>query len=342
MISAKRKFPMNPAAGAGYHGKVYPPMVLTPPPGVPIVGGMNQAAPPPYGIIEPQRRTLPFVYNIPHSGRYYPPDLLQQSCLSLDDLRAAEDCLVDHLYAGVPALGAPMLVNAYARVYLDTNRDALELDPKIVEPPLPAEANTGSERVAAGLGVIPAVTSGCRPIYRRPLTADTAARRIDAIHRPVHAALTKLMTATLREFGYAVLIDCHSMPGGSGNRPRRSEPDIVLGDRYGASCAPALVQTATAAFEKLGYTVARNAPYAGGFNTEHYGHPARGQHALQIEINRRLYLDERRFSLTPHAPTLIEHLHQVLHALHRIPAASLRPMRPLASGEDMPLRLSAE
>jgi N-formylglutamate amidohydrolase len=186
----------------------------------------------------------------------------------------------------------------YPRAYLDVNREPYELDPKMFAGRLPSYANVRSLRVAGGLGTIPRVVSDAANIYRRPLAVEEGMARIERIYRPYHDTLRRLLAQTHVAFGMAILVDCHSMPSNIRGGPTRLRPDFVLGDRFGASCMPDLTDCAAATLQRLGYTVCRNKPYAGGFITEHYGRPSRGLHALQIEVNRGLYMDEYR--LEPH------------------------------------------
>jgi N-formylglutamate amidohydrolase len=172
------------------------------------------------------------------------------------------------------------------------NREPFELDPRMFDGRLPAFANTRSLRVAGGLGTIPRIVGDGHEIYRRRLPVAEGLARIEAIYRPYHAALKRLVQQAVAAFGEAVLVDCHSMPSASLGADAASRPDIVLGDRYGTSCAPQVIDHAEDIFRSLGYVVARNRPYAGGFITEHYGQPSGGVHTLQIEINRALYMDE--------------------------------------------------
>lgn len=244
---------------------------------------------PPFTLIEPLRRTAPLIFSSPHSGRRYPADLLANTRIGLLSLRRSEDAYVDELFAGAAAHGACVLSAAVARAYVDLNRDPDELDPDMFEE-RPPGALAGSARVQAGLGAIPRVTGDGQVIYRRKLSLAEAAQRIAAIHAPYHALLANLMAETRERFGCAVLIDCHSMPSSARGA---HAPDIVLGDRYGASCHPSVTALAEAALRRFGYRVARNAPFAGGHTTQTYGRPAARAHALQIEINRALYLDER-------------------------------------------------
>ena len=257
-------------------------------------GGM----PPACDIALPVEQTVPFIFNSPHSGRFYPTDFLAAACLDKSEIRRSEDMLVDRLFAPVVGLGAPLMSAVYPRAYLDVNREPYELDPKMFAGRLPAYANVRSLRVAGGLGTIPRVVSDAANIYRGPLPVGEGLARIERIYRPYHDTLRRLLAQTHVAFGLAVLIDCHSMPSNIRGGPARVRPDFVLGDRFGGSCMPELTDCAAATLQRLGYTVCRNKPYAGGFITEHYGRPARGLHALQIEINRGLYMDEYR--LEPH------------------------------------------
>ena len=239
----------------------------------------------------------PLVFASPHSGEFYPPSMIEALRLRPDQLRSSEDSLVDALIAPAPALGACVIRARIARAFVDLNRAPFELDPEMFEDELPDFARVRTARVAAGLGAIPRVASGGREIYRRKLTFAEAQTRIDTVHRPYHDALTRLLAQARAAHGVALLIDWHSMPSAAAEAPGRNgrrgpRCDIVLGDRFGAACAPSISALAERTFTAMGYRVARNTPYAGGYTTEHYGRPARRTHALQIEINRALYLDE--------------------------------------------------
>jgi N-formylglutamate amidohydrolase len=248
-----------------------------------------------YVLIEPLRRAAPLVFASPHSGRRYPRSLLNAAQVPLTSLRRGEDAYVDELFAGAAAHGAPVLCAAYARAYVDLNRDPEELDQDMFGGALPGRAIATSPRVQAGLGAIPRIAGDGREIYRRKLPVEEAAWRIERIHRPYHATLAALIDEAEGQFGCAVLIDCHSMPSGARGPLGR---DIVLGDRYGAACHPAITALVEATLSGMGYSVARNAPFAGGHSTQIYGQPANKRHALQIEINRALYVDERSFTRT--------------------------------------------
>jgi N-formylglutamate amidohydrolase len=242
-------------------------------------------------VAAPDKLVSPLVFASPHSGRAYPDDLLHLSRLDQAALRRSEDAYVDELFAAAPTLGAPLICAQIARAYVDVNRDASELDPAMYAGPLSAEVNARSPRVAAGLGAIPRVVSEGAEIYRGKLPAAEAHRRIETVWRPYHAALDGALKAARAAFGCAILIDCHSMPSiGAGDPPA----DIVLGDRFGAACAPEITRLVESVLQARGLRVARNAPYAGGFATQTHGRPGQKRHALQIEINRALYMDEAR------------------------------------------------
>ena len=210
-------------------------------------------------------------------------------------LRRSEDAFVDELFAAAPSAGAPLLSALFPRAFVDPNREALELDPQMFEDELPPEANTDSPRVAAGLGMIARVVASGEEIYRRRLHVAEALLRIERYWRPYHAILAELIAETKRRFGTCVLVDCHSMPSIGGPMERdagRERVDIVLGDCRGTSCDSALTDRVEKDLYSLGYAVARNNPYSGGFVTQFYGRPEEEVHALQIEINRGLYMDE--------------------------------------------------
>ena len=252
----------------------------------------------PFDITPPLAPHAPVVFNSPHSGAVYPLRFVAQSCLDPLTLRRSEDAFVDDLFSAAPAAGASLMRALFPRALVDVNREPGEIDPKMFESRLPFAVNSRSARVAAGLGTIPRIVADSHLIYSRPLPVAEALYRIERFYRPYHAALRQLLRNVQREFGFAVLIDCHSMPSGQLSRSSCPRADIVLGDRYGNSCNPALTAFAESVLFRLGYRVARNRPYAGGYITEHYGHPAQHIHALQIEINRSLYMDERHLVST--------------------------------------------
>ncbi|SHM45042.1 N-formylglutamate amidohydrolase [Roseibium suaedae] len=257
---------------------------------------------PPFEVLAPAEQRLPYVFNSPHSGCQYPQSFLESSRLDGQAIRRSEDAFVDHLFSHVVPLGAPMLRAHFPRAYLDVNREPYELDPKMFEDRLPPYANVRSIRVAGGLGTVARVVSESHEIYKHRLPVSEAMYRIEEIYKPYHTTLRRMLAQTHVTFGYAILIDCHSMPSTIRCQSTDIRPDFILGDRYGTSCSQELTSYAASILIGMGYTVNRNKPYAGGFITEHYGRPTRGLHALQVEMNRGLYMDES--TQRPHAGLL--------------------------------------
>src|SRR5690242_4532777 len=211
----------------------------------------------------------------------------------------------------------------FPRCYVDVNREPYELDPRMFEGRLPSFANTRSMRVAGGLGTVARVVGDAQEIYDQRLPVDDALSRIESLYKPYHRALRRLFTRLHRDFGAAVLIDCHSMPSAAGSKDERPRADVVLGDRYGTSCVPVIAETIETVLRDQGYVVSRNKPYAGGFITEHYGNPAVGLHAIQLELNRALYMDERRFERVPSFADVAADLELLAHRLAEIPLQEL-------------------
>lgn len=253
-------------------------------------------------VLEPAERTVPLVFSSPHSGREYPADFVASSRLDPQGLRRSEDSFVDELFASVVRHGAPLLCARFPRAFCDPNREPYELDPSMFSGPLPPAANTRSPRVAAGLGTIARVVASGAEIYDGKLPVSEIDRRVSGFYRPYHRRLVTLIDEARLHFGWSLLVDCHSMPSIGGPMDRDvglSRVDVVLGDCYGASCAPMITQVVEDAFRARGYRVVRNTPYAGGYTTRHYGQPRHGSHALQIELNRALYMDESRHAKLP-------------------------------------------
>ncbi len=245
----------------------------------------------------PARQSVPVVVASPHSGSTYPAPFLAQAAVPLASLRRAEDAFVDELFSAAPELGMPLLAARFPRSYVDANREPYELDPGMFEGPLPRPLNHRTTRVAAGLGMIPRVAASGEAIYRARVPADEIERRLEACWRPYHVTLSMLVQQTYAMFGGVLLVDAHSMPSsaaGVGPRDREHRVDIVLGDNHGEACFAELIDAAQRFLTARGLRVHRNQPYAGGFTTQRYGRPSVGRHALQIEINRALYMDEAR------------------------------------------------
>ncbi len=247
---------------------------------------------PAFTIDQPAKLQHPFVFNSPHSGRTYPDSFISSSALDAQALRKSEDAYVEELFSSVSAIGAPLLHAHFPRAYLDVNREPYELDPELFTEVLPDYANTRSMRVIGGLGTIARIVTETEEIYKKPLSLKEALERIDSLYMPYHKALGTLISNSLHQFDMAILIDCHSMPSVPPNYPKELRPDFVLGDRFGSSCSSTLTQFIEKQLTDMGYLVSINKPYAGGYITEAYGKPTENVHALQLEINRALYMDE--------------------------------------------------
>lgn len=250
----------------------------------------------PYLLIDPVEQTVPLVVASPHSGRDYGEAFLAAARLTPLDLRRSEDSFVEELFAGATAHGAPLLCAQFPRAYCDPNREPWELDPAMFTDPLPEWVNTTSPRVGAGLGTIARIVASGETIYRGKLRFAEAEERVRACWQPYHDALGWLIQRTVERFGCCLLLDCHSMPAGSG---RLTGPDFVLGDAHGTACAARVTALVEQVLQTSGYHVRRNDPYAGGYVTRHYGRPRDGVHALQIEVARKLYMDEAAMSKAP-------------------------------------------
>jgi N-formylglutamate deformylase len=267
----------------------------------------------PYELVRPLRRTLPVVFASPHSGRCYPSSFVAAARLDPTALRRSEDAFVEELFAAAPDFGAPLLAATFPRVFCDVNREPWELDPAMFDGPLPHWVNSSSPRVGAGLGTIARVAGSGEAVYRRKLSFSEAEERIREFWQPYHAALAALIAETRSEFGYCLLIDCHSMP----SQPNlgANAPDFVLGDAHGTACAPRVTRLAEETLARMGYRVRRNDPYAGGYVTRHYGRPSASVHALQLEVSRPLYMDEKRLVRLPGMETLRRDLTSFMAAL---------------------------
>ncbi|HXC29379.1 MAG TPA: N-formylglutamate amidohydrolase [Stellaceae bacterium] len=263
---------------------------------------------PPLDLRRPAAQLLPLVVASPHSGSDYPSEFVAASRLDPMTLRRSEDAFVDEIFAAAPGLGAPMLAARFPRAYLDVNREAWELDPTMFADVLPDYVNARSPRVRMGLGTIARVVASGEEIYGGKLSFADAQERIETLYHPYHTALARLVEETTANFGFCLVVDCHSMPSGAHGNAGREPADIVLGDCHGAACAPQIVESARRYLMRRGFAVAVNAPYAGGFTTGHYGRPRRGRHALQVEINRAIYMDERNYDRRPGFDQLSEEM----------------------------------
>ena len=293
----------------------------------PVTAAQIDTAEPTFEIRQPPADAppTPLVFASPHSGRVYPAEMMAASALDAGTIRRSEDAFVDDLIGHAPDHGAAVLLARLARAYIDVNREPYELDQAMFEDELPDFARGRTARVAAGLGSIARIVSEGQEIYARKLTFEEARGRIDTVHRPYHDALSRLLAAARGRHGMAVLVDWHSMPSAAADHARPGKGcDMVLGDRFGAACSPVLTRLVEQELEAMGYRTVRNAPYAGGFTTEHYGRPAKRTHALQIEINRALYLNEETMEPTDGLERLTGDLERLTRALAAMDWAKLR------------------
>jgi len=278
-------------------------------------------------VLAPVEQTQPLVFASPHSGRDYPPGFVAASRLDPLSLRRSEDAFIDQVFVSAPAHGAPLLRAHFPRVYVDPNREPYELDPDMFDGALPDFVNAASPRVAAGLGTVARVVTNGEEVYAGKLVFDEVRDRIQTHYFPYHEALKGLVESTRSRFGGCLLIDCHSMPSVGG--PMDSDPglkrvDMVLGDRFSTSCAPSITDYVERTLGKMGYSVRRNLPYAGGYTTAHYGQPRDGVHALQIELNRSLYMDENDVTPTRGLDRLAGHMSELIKALSKLETRTLR------------------
>ena len=291
-----------------------------------LLHAVEEVSAAPWEIVERGVQTVPVVFASPHSGRDYPAEFLAASRLDSLTVRRSEDAFVDEIFAAVPDAGAPLLRAHFPRAFVDPNREAYELDPAMFEDALPSYVNTNSPRVAAGLGTIARVVTSGEEIYGAKLRFADAKRRIETYYVSYHKALRGLVDATRERFGVCLLVDCHSMPSVGGpmdNDRGRRRVDFVLGDCHGTACAPLVTDMARQALSEMGYVVTQNAPYAGGFTTRHYGRPYDGVHALQIEINRNLYMDEERITRGPGLEELAARMGRLVEILVAVDGAAL-------------------
>jgi len=252
-----------------------------------------------YYLATPEHWSSPVVFASPHSGRDYPWSFLRRTLLDAHTIRTSEDAYVDQLFDVAPRFGAPFLKAGAPRAFVDYNRASDELDPALIDG---VRRQGHNPRIASGLGVVPRVVANGRAIYRGKIAFKEARERIDEYWVPYHDELRRLLTLAKTQFGQAILIDCHSMPHEAVESVARSggrRPEVVIGDRFGASASAEIVDRVEAAFAAAGFHVVRNAPFAGAYICQAYGRPSRQQHAIQVEIDRALYMDER--TIRPHA-----------------------------------------
>jgi N-formylglutamate amidohydrolase len=279
---------------------------------------------PPFLVAVPQAETAPVVFASPHSGDVYPAEFVSRTRLDALSLRRSEDAFIDMLFEAAPGLGMPLIKARFPRAYVDANRGPWELDPGMFADRLPPYVDQSSPRAAAGLGTIARIVSDGAEIYRDKLRFAEAKQRIETLYMPYHARLSDLLDDAHARWTRCLLVDCHSMPSGATPGIVAGRPDFVLGDCHGSSCMAAITDLAERTLRTLGYAVARNDPYAGGFTTRHHGRPAQGRHALQIEVNRGLYMNEARLEPRPYFATLAAHMARLIAVLRDLMAAPAR------------------
>lgn len=271
-----------------------------------------------FDISKPDSQLIPFVFTSPHSGTNYSPSFIAKSKLDPLTLRCSEDSFIDDLFSEAPNYGAPLLKALFPRAYVDPNRETYELDQKMFEEPLPHFVNTKSPRVFAGFGTVPRVVKNGKNIYRDKITFKEVTKRIESCYIPYHAALRFLIDETKLKFGKCILIDCHSMPSSGhsiAGKADNQQVDVVLGNKYGKTCAFELMQFVDSHLKSLNLVVRQNYPYAGGYTTQHYGNPGRSIHTLQIEVNRAIYMNEETITRNENYTALKKKLSNLLNAL---------------------------
>jgi len=273
----------------------------------------------PFILYEPAQLTSSIVFATPHSGRNYSQEFLDSTILDAHVIRASEDAFVDQLFQSVTAVGAPLLAALVPRAFVDLNRSCEELDPALIED---LRTTVLSARVTSGLGVVPRVVAVGRPIYHGKISLGEAQARLQNVWHPYHQRLQALLDATHTKLGHVVLIDCHSMPHEAVNPGLRSKisHEIIVGDRFGAAADPKITERVQAAFVRAGFRVSRNMPFAGAYISQHYGKPKRGQHVIQIEIDRSLYMDEASVEPLVDFADFQIRLHEVIREIAEVEA----------------------
>jgi N-formylglutamate amidohydrolase len=271
-----------------------------------------------FEILAPPQWSVPMVFNSPHSGTHIPDELAKATSLPDAKLHSSEDSYVDELFSGCVDVGAPLMRAMFSRSFLDLNREPYEFDARMFQGKLPAYVNCSSPRVASGLGTIPRTVGDGILIYDAPLQLEDALNRVETYYRPYHRALGQLLEEAYMATGMALLVDCHSMPSSAVSHFKGVAgpiPDVVLGERFGSSCAPDIASRIHHTLEQAGLIVLRNKPYSGGFFTENHGRPRHARHAIQIELNRELYMNETTREKKPGFQALQNLLTSMAHAL---------------------------
>ena len=247
-----------------------------------------------FSITRPGGARVPLVLDSPHSGTEYPGDF--GAAVPLEQLRASEDSFVDELYSAGPALGAVLVAARFPRSYIDPNRSLLDIDASLLDSPWPGPA-VPSRKTQLGVGLIWRMLDSGDPIYSRKLSVDEVKRRIVDYHQPYQRAVKDALDEAYAHFGAVWHLNCHSMPALSGRiseeGPGKPRADFVLGDRDGTTCEPAFTELTARTLRGMGYDVKINDPYKGVELVRAFSDPAANRHSLQVEVNRKLYMDER-------------------------------------------------
>lgn len=249
-----------------------------------------------YSLKRPSQKTNNVVYNCPHSGEKFPTGFFENTNLDKDTLLLSSDSYVDQLFAEACENGSVLLANNYSRSFMDTNREAFELDPSMLSGDITEILNSDSTKVRLGFGSIAKYAFTRIPIYKNKIPFTQALDRLQKFYYPVHNEIENMLNEKINDYGYSLLVDCHSMPsyeflGQKSLLPR--QPDIVLGDNHGKSCDPRITEFLTKHFQHYDLSVSINTPFSGGYNTQYYGDPAQKKHAIQIEIKKSLYMNEK-------------------------------------------------
>ena len=264
---------------------------------------------------KPKTLLSPLIYNSPHSGRVYSQRFLRQASLNLKEIRVSEDFYVEQLLDSVPASGSFLLEACFPRCYVDVNRSSNDLDHHLISK---LDHCSMNPKTAAGLGVIPRVVGDGIDIYDKKLSLEEVKFRLDKYYFPYHRELKRLIKYSVEKFGMAILLDVHSMPHNCIDHlvdNKASTPQIVVGDCFGSSCSSTFSQTIFESFVSEGFKVRRNTPFSGGFITRNYGAPSQNVQAIQIEIDRSLYMDESNFKLHSGFPLLKHKLENIIISL---------------------------
>lgn len=235
----------------------------------------------------------PVVVSVPHAGRLYPPEILAAARVAQADLARLEDSWCDLIAAGAVEAGATVVTALWARAVADCNRGEGQMAPGEVAMSLRAQFSAPGRKERAGLGVVPTRLADCGPLWKQPIDQAELQWRLESFHRPYHAALTDALVAARERFGYAVLLDLHSMPSIPVGQPGHGAR-IVVGDHFGVTSSAWLVDLVLAAVDRLNKPVSHNQPYAGGHIIRTHGNPGQSIHAVQIEVDRQLYLGADR------------------------------------------------